>query len=128
MSGPLERLRHHVTGAIERGEGVAIVERPTAELALERFERDHGAAACAEGWCISDCGGDVYQLQRLDDVRDIPRSTGEPLPPQLADDGKAWRIVLEGQQPHHIAARGFLAEHARQEYDAIVKFCSGRQS
>ena len=28
MSGPNERLRHHVTGAIERGESVAIVEQP----------------------------------------------------------------------------------------------------
>jgi len=27
---PLERLRYHVTGAIERGEGVAIVEKPAA--------------------------------------------------------------------------------------------------
>jgi hypothetical protein len=28
MSHPLDVLRHHVTGAIERGEGTAIVERP----------------------------------------------------------------------------------------------------
>lgn len=28
---PLERLRHHVTGAIERGEGVAIVEKRPPE-------------------------------------------------------------------------------------------------
>lgn len=27
-SSPLERLKHHVTGAIERGEAVAVVEKP----------------------------------------------------------------------------------------------------
>jgi hypothetical protein len=41
MNKPLDRLRHHVTGAIERGEAVAIVERtvgnsdPMAELFAE---------------------------------------------------------------------------------------------
>lgn len=29
MTHPLERLRYHVTGAIERGGAVAVVERPT---------------------------------------------------------------------------------------------------
>jgi len=29
MTNPLDRLRHHVTGAIERGEGTAIVEQPS---------------------------------------------------------------------------------------------------
>ena len=29
--GPLERLRHHVTGAIERGEKEAITEMPTRD-------------------------------------------------------------------------------------------------
>lgn len=41
MNKPLNRLRHHVTGAIERGEAVAIVERtvgnsdPVAEMMAE---------------------------------------------------------------------------------------------
>ena len=29
---PLERLRHHVSGAIARGEATAVVEAPAAEL------------------------------------------------------------------------------------------------
>lgn len=31
MSGPRDRLRHHVTGAIERGEKVAVVEQRAVE-------------------------------------------------------------------------------------------------
>jgi hypothetical protein len=55
MNKPLDRLRHHVTGAIERGESVAIVERtvgnsdPMAELFAEHrkvlAERDELVAA-----------------------------------------------------------------------------------
>lgn len=35
---PLERLRHHVTGAIERGEAVAIVEVPANPWTVERVK------------------------------------------------------------------------------------------
>ena len=33
---PLQKLRHHVSGAIERGEAIAIVEQPTPYVALVR--------------------------------------------------------------------------------------------
>lgn len=58
MNKPLNRLRHHVTGAIERGEAVAIVERtvgnsdPVAEMMAEHrkvlAERDELVAALAQ--------------------------------------------------------------------------------
>ena len=46
MSAPLERLRHHVTGAIERGEAVAIVEQ-AAPRTLTRAEA-HDTIEAAE--------------------------------------------------------------------------------
>jgi hypothetical protein len=33
---PFQTLQHHISGAIERGEGVAIIEEPTAYVALLR--------------------------------------------------------------------------------------------
>lgn len=39
MSNPLERLRHHVTGAIERGESLAIVEIPARPDTFGYFAR-----------------------------------------------------------------------------------------
>lgn len=35
-TSPLARLRHHVSGAIARGEAEAIVEQPTSEVARRR--------------------------------------------------------------------------------------------
>lgn len=50
---PLAKLRHHVTGAIERGEKHAIVERTPATDLLERIARSacldqrlHGSCIC----------------------------------------------------------------------------------
>ncbi len=45
MPSPLERLRHHVTGAIERGEAVAVVEQPARNPAW-RIERNHKLQFC----------------------------------------------------------------------------------
>lgn len=39
MPNPLERLRHHVSGAIARGEAEPIVEQPTPTVALARLIR-----------------------------------------------------------------------------------------
>jgi len=39
MPNPLERLKHHVTGAIERGEAIAIFEQPTRAAVIERVAR-----------------------------------------------------------------------------------------
>jgi DNA mismatch repair ATPase MutS len=53
MTTPIERLRYHVTGAIERGEKVAIVEQPARPqltpitlsngTVVERERMDNGA-------------------------------------------------------------------------------------
>jgi|688.fasta_scaffold25735_12 hypothetical protein len=51
---PLNRLRHRVTAAIERGDAVAIVERPAPEpLTLHRFARE----------IVTQCDGDLDDAQ-----------------------------------------------------------------
>jgi len=58
----LNRLRHHVTGAIERGEATAIVaiESPqAAELARLRAQRDALAAALRSALWVADCAIDA---------------------------------------------------------------------
>lgn len=40
---PRDRLRHHVTGAIERGEAEPIVEQPTAKSIIERSRDGAGS-------------------------------------------------------------------------------------
>jgi hypothetical protein len=50
MSTPLDRLRHHVTGAIERGEAEPIVEQPVTGVKIEHriTQQEHDSAF--NGW------------------------------------------------------------------------------
>lgn len=67
MSNPHERLQHHVTGAIERGEAVAIVEEPAiTTLGAVRLSSGHYAVRpyghCGTcGWI----GGKPWQVEYL---------------------------------------------------------------
>lgn len=61
---PLERLRHHVTGAIERGEGEAITEQPFDPAEANRH--DNGLTPEQE----------AEALAPLDDLRDTFAETG----------------------------------------------------
>jgi hypothetical protein len=54
QSNPLACLRHHVSGAIARGEAVAITEKPTAQTAYLRAYRDAMAALKAIETAIYD--------------------------------------------------------------------------
>lgn len=50
---PTEKLKHHVTGAVERGEAQAIVEQPTLQTLKERADRAGAAfdAECSKVFC-----------------------------------------------------------------------------
>jgi hypothetical protein len=48
MNGPLERLRHHVSGAVERGEKEAIVNKPYLLIIPERLSPPRPVADFAE--------------------------------------------------------------------------------
>lgn len=79
MNSPLDRLRHHVTGAIERGEAEAVVEQPVDGLAGEL------AARALEGWSpltvvqIEErLAGLGYRLDRQMDCRCLARTMTGP--------------------------------------------------
>lgn len=64
----------------------------------------HAAAASMEGWDVFSCTGGSYgdwQVQHFD-------GDGPPGFAQLNDDVEAWRIVLQGREAHHVAARAFI--------------------
>lgn len=59
----LEKLRYHVSGAIERGEGVAVIEQPSAETVATRSLRavqlaanTFGTSPCKHDWQPTDHG------------------------------------------------------------------------
>lgn len=83
------------------------------------WSRTHFAAASLEGWGVFECVGSAngpWQIQRLDDASDVPGA------PQLDDDEAAWRRVLQGGQPHHVAALAFLRAHNPIEYESVMVF------
>jgi len=76
----------------------------------------HRAAAHLEGWDIWDaCGSEngPWQIQHFDDASDIPEAI------QLGSDDDALRIVVNGSEPHHEAARRFIRAHNPIEWAAL---------
>jgi hypothetical protein len=84
---------------------------------------EHSNAAIAEGWEIFDCDGSSngrWQVNCLDSPLDWAEEGGV-VPPELNGDEAAWKIVANGTQPHHEAARVFLQAHNPQEYALVMK-------
>lgn len=76
----------------------------------------HRAAAHLEGWDIWDsCGSEngPWQIQHFDEASDIPEAI------QLDSDDDALRIVVNGSEPHHEAARRFIRAHNPIEWAAL---------
>lgn len=65
--------------------------------------------ACAEGWAIFDAGGES-QIQRLDE---------EGI---LSTDDQAWKIVMSGNEDHHVVARTIIFRDAPAEWDRMKVF------
>jgi hypothetical protein len=92
------------------------LEQVTDTLAEQWFKPGHGDAAFLEGWTLSDCdcdegGHGPLQVQKLDNGADIQAAMGPGfLIPELRSDADAWRIVRDGQEPHHRLARALLAQ------------------
>lgn len=81
----------------------------------------HDAAAALEGWGIFECDGSEngpWQIQKFDASEDHPGS------PQLSNDDDAWRLVLQGDLPHHAAAIEFMKAHNEAEHVALLHFKS----
>lgn len=86
-------------------------------MTINDFENLHLDSTRSEGWVISAAGSNAsveYQIQKIDD----PDLT----PVYLKDDSVAWEIVMNGTEPHHIAARSFIEEHSPKEWDCINKY------
>jgi hypothetical protein len=85
---------------------------PAARDALEAWTAAHSDAAEREHWCVSDCAGSMWgevQIQKLDDHK---LNT-------LADDLEAWKIVITGTKPHHVAAAAMMREYHPTEWQSI---------
>lgn len=73
---PLEKLRHHVSGAIARGTAEPIAERPTLATAVERAGRADDAwqagivaARLPSRWVAAARGAEGSELRRLYDAK-----------------------------------------------------------
>lgn len=83
----------------------------------------HALAALREGWNVYDSNGSAngdWQVQCLDDPALASKELGFSVPILKYDD-KAWRLVYEGTEPHHVAARTFLQAHNPKEWASIKK-------
>jgi len=72
---------------------------------------DHDAAAVAEGWSIWNSYGSAHgplQVQSLDS------HAGQV---DAIDDAQALKLVREGKEPHHVAARALLAKFNPKELE-----------
>lgn len=82
-------------------------------------------SARLEGWDVFKSTGSLngdWQVQCLDDPGQASVELGVVVPTIVTDEG-AWRLVYEGIQPHHTAARVFLQTHNPKEWAAIEKVC-----
>jgi hypothetical protein len=90
-----------------------------ANTALDAWENAGADAALREGWILSETSHDTIECQRIDDPDAWCEDGLDFMPPKLASEAEAWRIVIMGTQPHHIQARKLLAEHSPKEWDAM---------
>jgi hypothetical protein len=82
--------------------------------------------AKAEGWDIFDCSGSDFgrwRVLRIDDPQAWEDMLGF-VPPALGDDEEAWKLVMEGAESHHVAARDFVRTNNRVAYEAMSQFAS----
>jgi hypothetical protein len=98
------------------------------ELTACWYAHGHADAALREGWLLGQTCRDStrgpLQVHCADDTS-APRATLKrfcPVAP-LASDGDAWRLVRDGLQPHHFAARDLLARFNPVELGAITLCC-----
>lgn len=87
------------------------------------WNEDHTLAASREGWGLFDSTGSAngdWQVQRLDDPEAEAAGIGFAVP-ALQSDEQAWRVVYEGAEQHHRAARAFLIAHNPKEWASIKK-------
>jgi len=67
-----------------------------------------------EGWNLFQCEGSrdgILQLQAIDEMENI------------LDDIEAWKLVANGNKPHHLNAIGELKKHNPQEYHRVINSC-----
>lgn len=87
------------------------------------FSLEHHIAGLAEGWVISQCFGSNYgpwQVQSVDSPDDFKYPAIH-----LDSDEVAWDTVMRGTEPHHIAAREFIAAHNPMHLDEMRRFIEG---
>lgn len=88
-----------------------------------KWVADHAFAAAQEGWGLfetPDSANGPWQAQAFDDPAAATEQFGVTVP-KLAGDDLVWRLVFNGQEPHHAAARAFLAAHNPIEWASIEK-------
>lgn len=95
-----------------------------AREARDKWHAKWAAHAAAQGWCLFECAGCNFQLQKLDCPDEWVDSSGVA-PPEWDNDAIAWGIVYHGTDPMHEATREFLKQHAPTEWALIEEACNG---
>lgn len=71
-------------------------------------------AATREGWNIWLCSGSSYGAWQICKI-DCPDPMDDGfLPPELKSDDEAVRLVAQGEEEHHEAAREFILNYAEE--------------
>lgn len=107
---------------LEGGNATQAIE--SLRKCLPEWTNEYAAAALAEGWILTECHGSQngpWQIQKVDDVTEWPLPNGGH-PPELATDYEALTLVANGTEPHHEAARRFLAVMNPPEHRLVERF------
>lgn len=75
--------------------------------------------ALREGWCLSVVNDDAIQVQKIDDVEEVSKSVGFPVP-ELGTDNDAMLKIFFGTAEHHFAAKQVLKETAPEEWALML--------
>lgn len=116
----LNALRHHVTGAIERGEGVSIVEKPDLIGLLRVFVATRPGFEFGNYGDVSAYRSDVRRVARqLNDAREMLRFCElRNISPDLS--AFSGRLTLENGKIYYCAGQYYCTEYRA----AVCACCS----
>lgn len=80
---------------------------------LDAFHAEHREATRQEGWGLwLKLDGPSLCIERIDDPNETPN--------HLSNDAVAWAIVVNGTEPHHVAALQLLTHYNPAEAISIA--------
>jgi hypothetical protein len=113
------------TTAIDRLALVQEALKPSLFPTMDDWTPEMSRAASLEGWDLFESHGSIYGSPRVqsfddEDSADYPMSGSDSGPWRMYGGGRAFEIVRNGHEDHHVIARAILAFENPNELHAIM--------